>query len=247
MNQKDTRKELEKMIDNADENLGQNVVPSGGEIPEIHQEPTFTMDFNKIRKDCDRRAKRMIKNATGFMLDDDMIQENPYLRNKMSVDIISLSGMLYQLKVNEMMQETLMEEVRNGATHNRMFEVFGQLSKTIGELNKQLLQTVEAIKTTYKDIKFDIKERNQDLKAIGPGQNGIVRNGKGLIALGTKELIRETKKLKAGYIPQQIEDIQAIPEAILNTEPLTLETEAPPIILEPPVLITDLDLPKLEE
>jgi hypothetical protein len=241
MNQRDTRKELEKMIDNADNSLDQNVVPPAEATPELHTEPTFTMDFNKIRKDCERQSKKMIKNATGFMLDSEMVQENPYLRNKMSVDVISLAGMLYQLKVNEMMQETLMEEVRNGATHNRMFEVFGQLSKTIGELNKQLLQTVEAIKTTYKDIKFDIKERNQDLKAIGPGQNGIVRNGKGLIALGTKELIKETKKLKAGYIEQPIEDIQAI---IFNTEPVK---ETPIEMPEPPVQIIDLELPKTEE
>ena len=153
----------------------------------------------------------MIKNATGFMLSDEMIKQNPYLKNKMQVDIISLSGMLYQLKVNETMQETLMEEVRSGAAHPRMFEVFGQLSKTIGELNKQLLQTVEAIKSTYKDAKFDIKEKEEDLKAIGPGQNGITRNAKGIIALGTKELINETKKLKAG-IENKVEDAQIVKE-----------------------------------
>ena len=222
---RDTRDELSKMIDNADDRIDQNVVPGAENTPELTMEPTFTMDFEKIRKECDKKAKRMIKNATGFMLDDDMVKNNPYLRNKMSVDVISLSGMLYQLKVNEMMQETLMEEVRSGATHNRMFEVFGQLSKTIGELNKQLLQTVEAIKTTYKDVRFDIKERENDLKAIGPGQNGLVRNGKGLIALGTKELINETKKLKVGYVPMQdIQDIQEIPETLLITPPIQVNT-----------------------
>jgi hypothetical protein len=105
-----------------------------------------------------------------------------------------------------------MEEVRNGATHNRNFEVFGQLSKTIGELNKQLLQTVEAIKSTYRDIRFDAKEKENELKAIGPGQNGMVRNGHGLVALGTKELIKETKKLKS-----HIQDAEVISENIQIT------------------------------
>lgn len=203
--------ELEKMIASADENISRNVVPTGENIPGLAMEPTFDLDFDQLRKECDGKAKKMIKNATGFMLSDEMIKQNPYLKNKMQVDIISLSGMLYQLKVNETMQETLMEEVRSGAAHPRMFEVFGQLSKTIGELNKQLLQTVEAIKSTYKDAKFDIKEKEEDLKAIGPGQNGITRNAKGIIALGTKELINETKKLKAG-IENKVEDAQIVKE-----------------------------------
>jgi hypothetical protein len=201
------REQLERMVSGSDEKIDKNVVPSL--TPELAMEPTFTLDFEALRKECDGKAKKMIKNATGFMLSDEMIKQNPYLKNKMQVDVISLSGMLYQLKVNETMQETLMEEVRSGAAHPRMFEVFGQLSKTIGELNKQLLQTVEAIKSTYKHVKFDIKEKNEELKAIGPGQNGITRNDKGLIALGTKELINETKKLKAGFTPA-IEDVQEI-------------------------------------
>lgn len=211
MKAREEKDELQQMIDAADDRLDKNVVPPSNAVPELMMEPRFSMDFNKLRKECDSKAKKMIKNATGFMLNDSVIKDNPYLRNKMQVDVLSLSGMLYQLRVNEMMQETLMEEVRNGATHNRNFEVFGQLSKTIGDLNKQLLQTVEAIKSTYKDIKFDVKERENELRAIGPGQNGMVRNDKGLVALGTKELIKETKKLKSTQNGQIIEDIQPLP------------------------------------
>ena len=210
--------ELQRMIDAADDRLDKNVIPPSNAVPELMMEPRFTMDFKKLHKKCDTEAKKMIKNATGFMLTDDTVKNNPYLKNKMQVDVLSLSGMLYQLKVNEMMQEALMEEVRNGATHNRNFEVFGQLSKTIGDLNKQLLQTVEAIKSTYKDIKFDVKEKENELRAIGPGQNGMVRNGRGLVALGTKELIKETKKLKAAQTDQII--IVKDDENIQDVEPV---------------------------
>lgn len=204
MNARDEKDELQKMIDAA----GNMPRVSSGDLPELMTEPRFTMDFTKLRKECDSKAKKMIKNATGFMLNDDTVKSNPYLRNKMQVDVLSLSGMLYQLRVNEMMQETLMEEVRSGATHNRNFEVFGQLSKTIGDLNKQLLQTVEAIKSTYKDIRFDVKEKENELRAIGPGQNGMVRNDRGIVALGTKELIKETKKLKGPQVI--IQDVQEV-------------------------------------
>ncbi len=202
MNARDEKDELQKMIDAADNKLDKNTPKF--DAPELAMEPTFDLDFDKLQKECDSKAKKMIKNATGFMLTDEIIKQNPYLKNKMQVDILSLSGMLYQLKVNETMQKTLMEEVRSGAAHPRMFEVFGQLSKTIGDLNKQLLQTVEAIKATYKDIRFDVQEKQNELRAIGPGQNGMVRNDKGLVALGTKELINETKRLKAAQNDQVV-------------------------------------------
>jgi hypothetical protein len=227
MNARDEKDELQKMIDAADNRLDKTVVPAAGQLPEIMMEPRFTMDFKKLHKQCDTKAKKMIKNATGFMLNDETVKNNSYLKNKMQVDVVSLSGMLYQLKVNEMMQETLMEEVRSGATHNRNFEVFGQLSKTIGDLNKQLLQTVEAIKSTYKDIRFDVKEKENELRAIGPGQNGMIRNDKGLVSLGTKELIRETKKLKFQN-GQPIQDIQPI-EDIKPIEDVKSVEEVKPI------------------
>lgn len=190
------REDLEKMVAGSNPSIDSSVAPTG-DNPELKMEPTFDMDFDRTKRNCQRRARRMVNNATGLMLSDNMVKENPYLKNKMQVDIISLTGILYQLEVNEMMQEALMEEVRSGAAHPRMFEVFGNLSKTIGELNKQLLQTVEAIKMTYRDVKGDIREKEEELKAIGPHESGIMRNKDGIVAMGTKELINETKRLKA--------------------------------------------------
>lgn len=205
MKLKEERDELEKMINNSSEKIGKELTPK--DAPELAMEPAFTIDFEQLQRDCEKRAKKMIHNATGFMFSDEVVKDNSYLKNKMQVDIISLAGMLYQLSVNETMQKALMEEVRSGAMHPRMFEVFGQLSKTIGDLNKQLLQTVEAIKITYRDLKQDIREKNQDMAALGTG--GLVKNEKGILALGTKELIRETKKLKAAQSGAiDIEDIK---------------------------------------
>lgn len=202
---KEERAELEKMIDQSPDSIDKK---SPANNPELAMEPAFDMDFNKLQKDCDRKARKLVQNTTGLLLSDELVKENPYLKNKMQVDVISLGGMLYQLEVNKNMQTTLMEEVRAGALHPRMFEVFGQLSKTIGDLNKQLLQTVEAIKLTYRDLKVDIREKNQDILALKEGN--LIKNEKGIITLGTKELIQETKKLKAA---QYIQDIEIINES----------------------------------
>lgn len=207
MKAKEEKDELERLLENSEDSLTNNTVNLNS-LESLEMDPLFDLDFDKIRKECELKAKKLIRNATGLMLADEMVKANPYLKNKMQVDIISLSGMFYQLEVNIEVQKVLMELIRSGAAHPRMFEVFGQLSKTIGDLNKQLLQTVEAIKITYKDIKIDIQEKNQELKAIGMGETGLMRNEKGIIALGTKELIKETKKLKMSNIENNnIKDI----------------------------------------
>ncbi len=204
---KGEREDLEKMVAGSSSTIDENVAPTE-DASELKMKPAFDMDFVRTKRNCQRRARRMVNNATGLMLSNEMVKDNPYLKNKMQVDIISLSGLLYQLEINEMMQEALMEEVRSGAAHPRMFEVFGNLSKTIGDLNKQLLQTVEAIKITYRDVKGDIREKEEELRAIGPHESGILRNKDGIVAMGTKELINETKKIKAA----QRDDIQDVEE-----------------------------------
>jgi len=202
---KQERDELEKLLEGSSEKIGKEIDASTA--PELQMGPAFEVNYDELQKDCEKKAKKMIHNATGLMFSDELVKDNPYLKNKMQVDVISLAGMLYQLNINEMMQKALMEEVRSGAMHPRMFEVFGQMSKTIGELNKQLLQTVEAIKSTYRDLKQDIREKNQDMAAIGQGS--ITKTNDGIIALGTKELIKETKKLKMSK-DLDIQDVDAI-------------------------------------
>jgi len=207
---RDEREELEKIINQSADTIGKEAT----DIPdELKNEPAFNTDFDSVQKECNKKAKKMIANATGFMLSDQLVKDNPYFRNKMEVDVLSLAGMLYQLEVSKVMQSALMEEARAGALHPRMFEVFSQLTKTISELNKQLLQTVEAIKMTYRDLKNDIREKNQDLAALGNGS--IMKNDKGIIALGTKELIKETKKLKARRKDDDnIQDVEELKDEI---------------------------------
>jgi hypothetical protein len=187
--------ELEKLLENSVDKIDSNV-PKTEDTAELKGEPLFTDDLGKLNEECEKQARKMIHTSTGFMLSDEIIKQNPYMKDKMKIDIMSLAGMIYQLKTNELMQKTLMEEIRHGAAHPRMFEVFGQLSKTVGDLNKQLLQTVEAIKVTYRDIKQDVRDKDNELKALTAGGNGLLRNEKGTVAIGTKDLIKSMKSLR---------------------------------------------------
>ena len=75
---KDERAELEKMINESTETIGKEA----DDTPELQMDPTFDIDFNKLQKECDKKAKKLVHNATGFMLTDMVVKENPYLKNK---------------------------------------------------------------------------------------------------------------------------------------------------------------------
>ena len=220
MKTKDERKELEKLIKNSPDGIDKNVPNPSEDIPELAAEPLMDVDFTVLKERCELEARVMINNAIAFMLPPDMIENNEYLQNKLEVDIISLSGMIYQLRTNEVMQKALIDQVNAGMVNPRMFEVFGQLSKIIGELNKQLIQTVEAIKETYKTFKSDIRE--QRTEALGPqsqGPMGMITTGEGgVITRGTKELIRKVKSVKEKErqaATEDAEDVEFIDDAKL--------------------------------
>jgi hypothetical protein len=208
MKLKDERERLEKLIEAAPDKITDDV-PVPGNIPEeLQTQSMMGLDFAEVKSKCNDEARIMLNHAIGFILNEDQITGNEYLKNKLEVDIMTLSGMIYQLRVNEAMQKVMMEEVDRCFVNPRMFEVFTGLSKTIGELNKQLIGTVEAIKLTYKDIKADIREKETD--ALGPSRNGqgmITQGDGGVVSMGTGDVINFTKR-RPPIPPQDIQDIE---------------------------------------
>ena len=191
---KEEREKLESLLASSSPQIN-NDVPIPGNMPEeLRSEPLMGIDFVELKQICNDEARIMINNSIGFILTPEQILDNNYIKNKLEVDIMSLGGMIYQLRTNEAMQKALMTEVDRGMINPRMFEVFSGLSKTIADINKQLLGTVEAIKSTYKEIKNDIREKETD--ALGPHQDshGMITQGDGgVVTLGTKELINNMK------------------------------------------------------
>ena len=197
MKQKEEREILKKMLENSPKEITSNVVNTVEDVPGLRAEPVTDVNFKELRNQCESEAEIMIKNAIKFILPIDMIENNEYLENKLKIDTLTLAGMIYQLRTNEVMQKALIDQVNEGMVNARMFEVFSNMSKIIGELNKQLIQTVEAIKETYKSFKQDVKE--QRTEALGPtsGPSGMITTGDGgVVTRGTKELINSVKRIK---------------------------------------------------
>lgn len=221
MKAREERKELEKMLDKSSEKINDNVPNKTEEIPGLKVEPVTDVNFIELREKCEEEANIMLTNAIEFIIPTDMIENNKYLQNKLQVDIISLAGMIYQLRTNEVMQKALIDQINLGMVNARMFEVFAGMTKTIGELNKQLIQTVEAIKQTYKGFVEDVKEkRTESISVSSNSSSGMLTTGEGgVVTRGTKELINNVKKIKRQNIEnseEYIDEAQLIPDISIN-------------------------------
>ena len=145
----------------------------------LKPEPVFTIDYKKIQRKANNKAKKLLKQALLHIMPLEVIETNDFVKDKMQIDIITLSGMIYQLELNQSMQEKLSEEIANGSTSPRMFETFNDASRTNIEINKQLIATIEVLKQSYKGINYEIREKlEQDslpdggpIKAL-PGADG---------------------------------------------------------------------------
>jgi hypothetical protein len=207
MKAKEERDNLERILDTTPDDLSGDAVDN---MAELTQEPILNVDFDDLKQRCEYEARVMLNNSISVFLDD-KLREEEYVKNKLEVDIMSLAGMIYQLRVNEGMQKALMKQVDAGMINPKMFEVFSQMSRAIGELNKQMLATVEAIKSTYKDLRMDFKEKQHELTAYSGGPAGEIGPGEGssrpnimttadgsFVTMGTKEIIKNMRAQKAG-------------------------------------------------
>lgn len=217
---KDEREELKKMLNTSPKEITQNVPESEESIPGLHAEPVTDVNFDELKLKCEIDARIMITNAISFIIPQDMIENNDYLKNKLEVDVMSLASMIYQLRTNEVMQKALIDQVNLGMVNSQMFRVFTEMSKTIAELNKQLIQTVEAIKETYKTFREDVKEKRTE--AIGPstqGPTGMLTAGDGsVVTRGTKEMINNVKRIKKINSTEEfIDDAKLIPNIPIDS------------------------------
>lgn len=222
MKVKDERKVLEAMLEKNPPEIKLEKPEESSD--DLQNEPIMDVNFAELKTQCEEEARIMLTNAIAFLIPADMIENNNYLKNKLEVDIISLAGMIYQLRTNEVMQKALIDQVNLGATNPRMFEVFGQLSKIIGELNKQLIQTVEAIKETFKTFKNDVKEQRTEALAPTANSAGMLTSGDGsVITRGTKEMIHQVRNAKHKQ-QQVIENVEELPsENTFDIPKLNLE------------------------
>lgn len=154
----------------------------------------FEFDYEGTKKILRKKARKTLNNIVKHIIPDDML-EDEYIKDKMEQDIDTLSGLYYQLELNNVMQRSIVENVSRGNTMPRMYEVFTGMTDRMEAINKQIVSTEQQIRRTYLDLKIEIRERENENIAAESQQKRLESGGAGgLIVSSSKQLVEMAKE-----------------------------------------------------
>jgi len=154
------------------------------------------LDYETVKIDSDSTAKNIVDSIAEFYLNKHIMVEIPYVAQKNLVDKITVSNLLFQMKTAEHAIIKLLEEIDNGNTHPRTFEVLSSLQRSKMEIVKHLAQFMVIMEQNYKNLREDYRIKiAEDPNTLSPGDySDVTESGNPMQMRGTKglmEMIRE--------------------------------------------------------
>jgi len=152
--------ELEKLISQDSSEMTNLIQQTKAVLPQ-RSSSTF-LDYENVKIDSDATATGIVDSIAEFYLDKGTIEEIPYVKQKNSVDKITVSNLLFQMKTAEHAIIKLLEEIDNGNTHPRTFEVLSSLQRSKMEIVKHLAQFMVIMEQNYKNLKEDYRIKKSE-------------------------------------------------------------------------------------
>lgn len=123
------------------------------------------LNYDGLQLETDNKAEEVVDSVVLLYLPKEFIHEHDYVRQKMSVDKLTVSNLIFQMKTSEHAIKKLLEEIDMGNIHARSFEVLASLQKSKMEIVKHLAQFMVVMENNYKNLKFDYENAKAE-KAI---------------------------------------------------------------------------------
>lgn len=148
------------------------------------------LNYDEVKSEADRKASDIVESVILMYLPVEFVKEQDYVYQKMEVDKLTVSNLLFQMKTAEHAIKKLLEEIDSGSPQARHFEVLASLQKSKMEIVKHLAAFMVTMESNYKNLTYDWKnviEKTQDIlpESIDtPDENSTkFRGTKGLMSL----------------------------------------------------------------
>ena len=153
------------------------------------------LDFIEMNSEFEKQAKNITNSMLKFYVDLGVLEKHEYVKQKQILDNSSIQNIFFQLKTIRMAIEKIAEEINQGNTHPRLFEVFGQLQDKLTSVVKTQANYMLFLEDTYKKVNQDISQK--ELGGTGPQARAIPQSSSDYyITAGTKNLIKEIDALE---------------------------------------------------
>lgn len=185
----ENRKKLDDSLESllSDEDLLEdNVDPNDNDMPSVT--PNVQHDYIQMKGSAATKAKKTITALMKFYLDEDIIEQDEYVKARKRIDEMTLSSLMFQLETAEQALVTLLRTIDSGELAPRMFEVLGTLQKSMLDIIKSqtmyLVAAEESVKKLSRDIEVFTDRKNKKIEGGGKQNNSNINRG-------TKSLMEE--------------------------------------------------------
>lgn len=150
----------------------------------IQQAPPI--DFEEMNANFKKKANNLTNSLLKFYVDLGIIDRVEYFKHKKEIDNTNLENIFFQIKSIRMAIERIMEEINQGNTHPRLFEVFGQLHDKLGSVIKMQANYVLFLEDAYRKAKSEVTQMEGEPQQVGQRMKGDY-----YVTAGTKNLMKE--------------------------------------------------------
>jgi hypothetical protein len=147
------------------------------------------LNFVEMNYEFEKKAKDITGSMLKFYVDLGVIEKHDYIKQKQILDNSSIQNIFFQLKTIRMAIEKIAEEINQGNTHPRLFEVFGQLQDKLTTVVKTQANYMLFLEDTYRKMNQEITQRDTNPES---SQRALPTSTTDYyITAGTKNLMKE--------------------------------------------------------
>lgn len=158
-----------------------------GDLP-VSMSSIKPLNYDQVKVDTDEKADEIVESVVLLYLPPEFIYEHEYVKQKMSVDKLTVSNLIFQMKTAEHAIKKLLEEIDTGNIHARSFEVLASLQKSKMDIVKHLAQFMVVLENNYKNLKFDYENSKAEKVETIEAESTTLQEGS-MKFRGTKGLI----------------------------------------------------------
>jgi hypothetical protein len=151
-NLKKKAKDLEEILLGVSEN-GIDAIAGEEVLPKL--KAIAPLDYDIVKGEADKKASDIVEAVILMYLPQEFVTDQEYVFQKMEVDKLTVSNLLFQMKTAEHAIKKLLEEIDGGTVQARMFEVLASLQKSKMEIVKHLAAFMVTMENNYKNLKYD--------------------------------------------------------------------------------------------
>lgn len=184
------KEDLERLLLESSETL-EHLTEEAKKLSPKHKPLTF--DYLGISQSSNEEATDIVGANAMFYLDEEIIETEEYVQQKMRSDVVTMSDMLRQSKIAEFSIIKMIEQIEEGDMNPRQFEVLAGFQRSKLELTKSIANYVVVMENNYKAIKEDWRVKREDNTQNISGEVVEDDGDGGMVARGTRgmmELIR---------------------------------------------------------